>query len=387
MRPVLLEMNGFASFREPTSLSFVDADYFALVGPTGAGKSTVIDALTFALYGSVARWDREGLVAPALAPTVNRGTVRLLFDVAGARYSVVRELRRGGGKNPIVQVRSVRLERLVDPGALGGAEDETEVVAADSAVTPEIERLLGLSFKHFCTCVALPQGAFAEFLHATAGERQKILMKLLGLEVYERIQRRANDLARAQGERAAVLGEQLAGFADATPDDLARLADRVVGVGGVGGAGGGGGAGVGCGVGGVRCGAGGGGRGGAGAGSGFGGAGAGRGSRSWRESRRVAVEAAGWAVERWCRRRRGWIGTARGALRDGPDRVVVERVLADWGSLAEVTAALPGLEGAAKRARDAQDRGRDSGVGGDGCRGGGAGGARDAGGCGAGRGG
>src|SRR5437660_9185728 len=136
MRPVLLEMNGFASFREPTSLSFADADYFALVGPTGAGKSTVIDALTFALYGSVARWDREGLVSPALAPTVNRGTVRLLFDVAGVRYSVVRELRRGGGKNPTVQVRSVRLERLLDPDALGAAEDETDVVAADSAVTP-----------------------------------------------------------------------------------------------------------------------------------------------------------------------------------------------------------------------------------------------------------
>ncbi|HEX3780798.1 MAG TPA: SMC family ATPase [Pseudonocardiaceae bacterium] len=227
MRPVRLEMTGFASFRETTTMSFADADYFALVGPTGAGKSTVIDALTFALYGSVARWDREGLVSPALAPTINRGTVRLLFDIAGARYSVVRELRRSSGKQQSVNVRSVRLERLHDPHALSGPADTTELIAADSAVTPEVEKLLGLTFKHFCTCVALPQGAFAEFLHATAAERQKILMKLLGLEVYERIHGRANESAKQQSERAKVLAEQLDGHTDSTEERLTRLADRL----------------------------------------------------------------------------------------------------------------------------------------------------------------
>jgi exonuclease SbcC len=53
MRPILLEMQGFAAFREPTTVDFRDAEYFTLVGPTGSGKSTVIDAMTFALYGSV----------------------------------------------------------------------------------------------------------------------------------------------------------------------------------------------------------------------------------------------------------------------------------------------------------------------------------------------
>ncbi len=353
MRPVLLELNGFASFRESTRIDFGDAEYFALVGPTGAGKSTVIDALTFALYGSVARWDREGLVSPALAPTVNRGTVRLLFDVAGARYSVVRELRRGGGKNPTVTVRSVRLERLHEPDALGAAEDETEVVAADSAVTPEVERLLGLSFKHFCTCVALPQGAFAEFLHATAGERQKILMKLLGLEVYERIQRRANDMANKQGDRAVVLGEQLAGFSDATPAEVARLGARVAELGELA-------ARVDAAVPGLVA-----------ASGAFEQARAVVGAvteerglvsavrmpagiEELARSRRVAAEAAERAAA-------GVAGAervdkeARAALRGGPDRLVLERVLADWELLAEVTDALPGLEQAAKLARTAQD--------------------------------
>jgi exonuclease SbcC len=230
MRPVLLEMTGFASFREKTEVSFEDTDYFALVGPTGAGKSTVIDALTFALYGSVARWDHEGLVAPALAPTVNRATVRLVFDAGGARYHVVREVRRSGGKKPTVSVKNVRLERLADPIALGGPEDEADAVAADSEVTPAIERLLGLTFKHFCTCVALPQGDFAEFLHAKAADRQKILIKLLGLEVYERIGRRAGVTAEQQKQRAVVLREQLGSYADATGEAVEQLAARMTAV-------------------------------------------------------------------------------------------------------------------------------------------------------------
>ncbi|MEU5261371.1 SMC family ATPase [Amycolatopsis sp. NPDC021455] len=227
MRPVLLEMTGFASFREKTEVSFEDTDYFALVGPTGAGKSTVIDALTFALYGSVARWDHEGLVAPALAPTTNRATVRLVFDAGGDRYHVVREVRRGGGKKPTVSVKNVRLERLADPTALGGPDDDAEAVAADSEVTPAVERLLGLTFKHFCTCVALPQGDFAEFLHAKAADRQKILIKLLGLEVYERVGRRAGVTAEQQKQRAAVLTEQLGSYADATEEAVEALAARM----------------------------------------------------------------------------------------------------------------------------------------------------------------
>src|SRR5439155_16234552 len=113
MRPVLLEMAGFGSFREPTTVDFTGAEYFAFVGPTGAGKSTVIDALTFALYGSVPRWDNARTVALALAPTVNRGTVRYVFDVADQRYVVARELRRAAAGT--VSVRGARLQRLRDP--------------------------------------------------------------------------------------------------------------------------------------------------------------------------------------------------------------------------------------------------------------------------------
>jgi exonuclease SbcC len=226
MRPVLLEMDGFASFREPTTVDFRDAEYFALVGPTGAGKSTVIDALTFALYGSVPRWDDRRAVALALAPTAGRGAVRFVFDVGGARYVVARELRRAarGG----VTVRTARLERLHDPAGTGASEEATEPLADGAgATTAAVERLLGLPFADFTTCVVLPQGEFAEFLHAEPRKRQEKLVRLLGLGLYDTIAKEANAEAARQRQRADVLAEQLGGYADATAEAEAAAAARV----------------------------------------------------------------------------------------------------------------------------------------------------------------
>ncbi|WP_281689588.1 AAA family ATPase [Pseudonocardia thermophila] len=226
MRPVLLEMTGFAAFREHTLVDFTGADYFALVGPTGSGKSTVIDALTFALYGSVPRWDNPRSVANALAPTQNRGAVRLVFDVGGDRYVVARELRRAASGS--VSVRGARLERLRDPSGTGAAEEETEPIADGAGdTTAAVTQLLGLTFADFCTCVVLPQGEFAEFLHAEPRKRQEKLVRLLGLDVYERIAKEANAEAAAQRQRAEVLEEQLAGYADATAEAEQAAAARV----------------------------------------------------------------------------------------------------------------------------------------------------------------
>src|ERR1700729_86876 len=231
MRPGVLDMNGFASFREPAQVDFTDADFFALVGPTGSGKSTVIDAMTFALYGSVPRWGRKGMVSLALAPTVGRATVRLGFDVEDQRDAVVRERRRGGAA---VHQRAAPLERLADPRSRAEPGDPTDVLAKDPAgVTGAVERLLGLSYEDFCQCVVLPQGQFANFLHAKASERQEILLRLLGAEHYRQMMGRANQRASVAGqldETLLALGdatEEAQRAAQVTQENLTLLASRV----------------------------------------------------------------------------------------------------------------------------------------------------------------
>lgn len=227
MRPVRLELNGFAGFRAPTVVDFTDTDYFALVGPTGSGKSTILDALTFALYGSAYRWGRSNAIAYALAPTSNRCTVSLTFDVGSQRYQVAREVRRVG---QTIQQKSVSLVQFTDPTATVVEADgpQPEVLAGEiKELNPIIEQLLGLSFDDFCQCVVLPQGDFARFLSANASARQQILLKLLGAAQYEGIGKRAGAQADQAANEVEVLNDQLSRHADATPEAEAAAQARV----------------------------------------------------------------------------------------------------------------------------------------------------------------
>ncbi|MDP9405692.1 MAG: SMC family ATPase, partial [Actinomycetota bacterium] len=173
MRPQRLELHGFTAFRQPVTVDFAGADLFALTGPTGAGKSSLIDAMCFALYGSVPRLDRR-TVAPVIATGLVEARVRFDFTVGVQAYTavrVVRALSRGGAST-----KEARLER-------GG-----QVLAGDAdAVTDAVERLLGLGFDQFTKSVVLPQGEFAAFLHDKPSDRQRLLVRLLGLDVYDRM--------------------------------------------------------------------------------------------------------------------------------------------------------------------------------------------------------
>ncbi|WP_418059269.1 AAA family ATPase [Pimelobacter simplex] len=230
MRPVRLDIDGFASFRQPASVVFDDVDYFALVGPTGSGKSTIIDAITFALYGTAHRWGHSRSVVYALAPTASRCTVSLIFDIGGQRYQVVREVRRSpsrAAEHKVAQ-KAARLERFADPTACPAPGDEptaTDILASEVRdVTPAVIQLLGMGFEDFCQCVVLPQGEFARFLKATSADRQKILLKLLGAERYDEVGREAGARARTADHEVQVHTDQLATYAHATPEAVARAA-------------------------------------------------------------------------------------------------------------------------------------------------------------------
>ena len=173
MRPIKLEMEGFTSFRDKTEVDFEDADLFVLTGPTGAGKSSVIDAIAFALYGSIPR-----LGSQAVAPVISRGMlqarVRLDFAVGEETYTAVRVAR---ATKAGATTREATLEDAAGNTLVRGKEELDE----------EIKKLLGLTFDHFTKSVVLPQGDFADLLHETAGERQKMLRKLLGAELFSRL--------------------------------------------------------------------------------------------------------------------------------------------------------------------------------------------------------
>jgi len=213
MRPTRLELRGFTAFREAVTVDFQGADLFAIAGPTGAGKSTLIDAMCFALYGSVPRLDRR-TVAPVIASGVVEARVRFDFTVAERAFTAVRVVRRlsGGGAT----TKEARLESA------------GEVLAGDAdAVTAGVERVLGLGFDQFTKCVVLPQGEFQRFLHDRPSGRQDLLVRLLEMDVYARMRGEANSRRQVAESSAELVHRRLQELAGATPQALAAAGERI----------------------------------------------------------------------------------------------------------------------------------------------------------------
>ncbi|GAA4213981.1 hypothetical protein GCM10022220_39770 [Actinocatenispora rupis] len=233
MRPVRLDLAGFTVFRDETTIDFAGADFFALLGPTGSGKSTVLDAICFALYGTVPRWDHLRSVENALSPSASEARVRLVFESAGARYVATRVLRRSArGK---VTTTRAGLERLpadfdlstLDGDGPGGGELGEVLAGTPTEMTDAVAATVGMPYEQFTTCVVLPQGEFAEFLHAKPAKRQEILVNLLGLRVYQRIAERARQSAKEADSDVRAIDALLDGMTDATEQSVAEAAGRL----------------------------------------------------------------------------------------------------------------------------------------------------------------
>jgi exonuclease SbcC len=213
MRPLRLEAEGFTVFRQPVVVDFADADLFALVGPTGAGKTSLIDAITFALYGSVPRLDDRRAVAPVVSQNLTEARVRLDFAVGDTTYTAVRVVR---ATKTGATTKEARLQKGDE--VIAGNADEVGAAVVD---------LLGLTYEHFTTCVSLPQGQFARFLHDKPRDRQDLLVRLLDLGVYDKVASAARQRAVLAGNRVDVLGGQLERLAAATTEAQAEAEQRV----------------------------------------------------------------------------------------------------------------------------------------------------------------
>ncbi|WP_045743047.1 AAA family ATPase [Actinoplanes rectilineatus] len=232
MRPLRLDMAGFTVFRDQTTVDFTDADYFALVGPTGSGKSTVLDAICFALYGTVPRWGGARGIVNALAPSAAEARVRLVFESAGDRYVATRVVRRDGRGN--VKTAGAGLQLMpagFDVTKLDTGMDLADLGEALAGTPAEMEQAVldavGLPYEQFTSCVVLPQGQFADFLHAKPATRQQILVNLLGLHIYEDVQAKATDRSRAAEAKLSVVEQRLESLSDATDEAVAEAAGRL----------------------------------------------------------------------------------------------------------------------------------------------------------------
>lgn len=219
MRPLRLELEGFTSYRAPTAVDFANTDLLVFRGTTGSGKSSLIDAMIFALYGSVPRYDNRNLIAPVISQGKNQARVRLDFEARGRSFTAVRVVRR----TPIgATTKEARLEERAN-----GAS--TTLAATESELSTCIEEdVIGLGLEHFTKCVVLPQGEFAAFLRAKPGVRKQLLERLLGLGLYERLRKAANQRWKLEEGRADNLRWQLDSLLPhATPEAVGVVETRI----------------------------------------------------------------------------------------------------------------------------------------------------------------
>lgn len=181
MKPLRLRLTGVRSYADETTVDFEGRGLVAIVGDTGAGKSSLLEAMVYALYN---RSTFEGRSRDLISHNADTMTVSLDFEVEGRRHRVTRSRSITG--SPPARHELVALD------------DPSRTLDGEVAVTGEIERLVGLGPAAFLKTVVLPQGRFAELLRATPTDRARVLRDIFRLEHLEV----ARDEARATRDRA-----------------------------------------------------------------------------------------------------------------------------------------------------------------------------------------
>jgi len=188
MRLHRLELEAFGPFAAPQVIDFdrlAGGGLFLLEGPTGAGKSTILDAITFALYGGLAGADsghdrtHSGFAGPDAEPSVS-----LEFSLRGVRYLITRvpEYRRRKRRGEGFTTQPMRVHLRRRDGARWTSLSSNKAEVGDA-----IDDLVGLSRAQFTQVMLLPQGEFARFLRADDDARRDVLTQLFGTELYDDI--------------------------------------------------------------------------------------------------------------------------------------------------------------------------------------------------------
>ena len=230
MRPLILTLQAFGPFSEKTTIDFArfgQSALFLINGPTGSGKSSILDAMCFALYGSTTDAERT---APQMrsdhAPPDLLTEITLEFELNRQRYRVRRvpqqTRQRARGKGETQQKPEAQLWSVSADGT-----EHVLVPKSVSEVTRQLEALTGLNASQFQQVMVLPQGRFRDLLTAKSEDREKIFSTLFRTDIYKKIESALKEQAKHLRGAAEQLNQQIAGVLKGTgTDSLAELEER-----------------------------------------------------------------------------------------------------------------------------------------------------------------
>lgn len=210
--------------------AFEDSGLFLLDGPTGAGKSTLIDAITFALYGDVARTkdaSKDRLRSNHISDS-DPSEADLVFEVATGIYRVTRTpAYTPAGKKSQRNSKSTLTRVVEDPDAPDGWRTVEPIASGPRDVGYEIPRIVGLDKDQFLQTIVLPQGKFSQFLNATSDAREQILRDIFDTQIYVDFTKALVDAAASskrgiEERRIAAVGafERVRSLDDALSEDV-----------------------------------------------------------------------------------------------------------------------------------------------------------------------
>lgn len=233
MRPEKLIIRNIGPFQGIHTVDFAAlGDIFLVCGKTGAGKTTVFDAISFAFYGD-ASGERKGIskeLRSHFAPEDEESAVVLEFSLAGKRFRIRRTvpLETVGPRSG--KLKTVPEEVTLEEYSDGSWTDRSP--GKKSETDAKILSLVGLSYEEFSKIVLLPQGEFARFLRQNSNERKAVLSKLFPVSLYGRVTELARDKARDAKIRLnaateAILALQKEFNREAYPEEKANRERRI----------------------------------------------------------------------------------------------------------------------------------------------------------------
>lgn len=191
MKPLQLTMTAFGPYKTKETIDFRELGVhrlFAISGQTGAGKTTIFDGISFALYGSGSGEDRKDTktMRSDFADDKDYTAVELLFELRGKTYRVLRQLGHIKKGNKTATGERYEFFEVAADGSETPAVDRQKV----SDINKKIEQLLGLTQQQFKQIVMLPQGEFRKLLTSDSKEKEEILRKIFKTEPLDQLVKR-----------------------------------------------------------------------------------------------------------------------------------------------------------------------------------------------------